>query len=184
MFYEEQEDAKFYGFYPGVVINREDPEQLRRVKVRIPGMLEETGWALPVGTDGGSKDRGRFFTPAIGADVVVGFLQGNPDRPFFMAAHWGRVKGVSEIPDKALDLETDVIETERWFIQMDNNPGSASFVIQDKLSGANVEFDGVSKAMRVYSPSALILESTGFVSIKGLDVTINGRKVLPNGKPI
>lgn len=67
---------------------------------------------------------------------------------------------------------------------MDNNASSAGFKIQDKVSGANVEFDGVSKSMRVYSPAALILESNGFVSIKGLQVDINGRIVLPNGKPI
>ena len=58
-------DTRLLGLYVGYVTKRDDEEQLGRVRVCIPGVLEpESAWAWPLGTGGGgSKDRGLFAVP-------------------------------------------------------------------------------------------------------------------------
>ena len=87
-------DSRLLGMYVGYVTKRDDEEQLGRVRVCIPGVLEpESAWAWPLGTSGGgSKDRGFFAVPEEGAEVAVFFNQGNVDAPYYLAAHWGEAE--------------------------------------------------------------------------------------------
>ena len=80
-------DSRLLGMYVGYVTKRDDEEQLGRVRVCIPGVLEpESAWAWPLGTSGGgSKDRGFFAVPEEGAEVAVFFNQGNVDAPYYLA---------------------------------------------------------------------------------------------------
>lgn len=76
-------DTRLPGMYVGYVTTRDDPEQLGRVRVCIPGVLEpESAWAWPLGTlGGGSRNRGFFAVPEQGAEVAVFFNQGDVDAP-------------------------------------------------------------------------------------------------------
>ncbi len=96
-------DTRLLGLYVGFVTKRDDPEQLGRVKVCVPGVLEpESAWAWPLGTaGGGSKNRGLFAVPEAGAEVAVFFNQGDVDAPYYLAAHWGKPGGESEVPEEA-----------------------------------------------------------------------------------
>lgn len=96
-------DSRLLGMYVGYVTKRDDEELLGRVRVCIPGVLEpESAWAWPLGTSGGgSKDRGFFAVPEEGAEVAVFFNQGNVDAPYYLAAHWGKPNGESEVPEEA-----------------------------------------------------------------------------------
>src|SRR5512136_1169857 len=81
------------GMYLGHVTDRNDPEGLGRVRVSIPGLIEpESGWAWPLGTSGGgSRDRGFFAVPEVGAEVAIWFNQGDlSEEPFYLSAHWGK----------------------------------------------------------------------------------------------
>ncbi|MCP4607052.1 MAG: hypothetical protein GY847_42155, partial [Proteobacteria bacterium] len=90
---------RYHGMHLGYVTDREDPEQLGRVRVCVPGLLEpHSAWAWPLGTSGGgSKNRGFFAVPEVGADVAVFFARGNLDRPHYLSAHFGIVEGESEV---------------------------------------------------------------------------------------
>ena len=49
-------DTRLLGMYVGYVTRRDDAEQLGRVRVSIPGVLEpESAWAWPLGTVGGGS---------------------------------------------------------------------------------------------------------------------------------
>ena len=50
---------------------------------------------------GGSKDRGLFAVPEEGAEVGVFFKQGDLDAPYYLAGHWGKPGGESEVPEEA-----------------------------------------------------------------------------------
>ncbi len=66
------------GLQIGVVVSNEDPEGEHRVRIRLPLVSNDDGiWARVASLDAGS-DRGFFFRPEIGDEVVAGFLDEDP----------------------------------------------------------------------------------------------------------
>jgi Rhs element Vgr protein len=70
-----------HGLQIGVVVSNEDPEGEHRVRVRLPlvGNEEDGIWARVASPDAGAE-RGFFFRPEVGDEVVIGFLDGDPRR--------------------------------------------------------------------------------------------------------
>lgn len=188
----DTDDPRYTGLYLGQVVDRADPERLGRVRVRVPGLLEPaSAWAFPLGTVGGGSDRRGFFAvPELGAEVGVLFHQGDPDHPFYLAAHWGRPDDSTELPEPARDLspaetpQVRAFETARFLLVFDDRAGHEALVIRDKRSGDQIELDGASMGITIKATSALILKADGLVSIEGTAVQIAGRLVLPGTKPI
>ena len=69
------------GLQIGTVASNEDPEGEHRVRVRMPLVNEQADgvWARVASLDAGNQ-RGFFFRPEIGDEVVVGFLKDDPRR--------------------------------------------------------------------------------------------------------
>lgn len=65
----------------------EDPDKQLRVKVEIPGFGGEAGplWARLAAPEAG-KERGFFFRPEPGDEVVLGFLNDDPRQPVILGA--------------------------------------------------------------------------------------------------
>jgi Rhs element Vgr protein len=69
------------GLQIGTVASNEDPDGEHRVRVRLPLVDAQADgvWARVASLDAGD-DRGFFFRPEIGDEVVVGFLEDDPRR--------------------------------------------------------------------------------------------------------
>lgn len=67
------------GLQIGVVVSNEDPDGEHRVRVRMPlvGHEEDGTWARVAAPDAGDE-RGFFFRPEVGDEVVLGFLNDDP----------------------------------------------------------------------------------------------------------
>jgi Rhs element Vgr protein len=67
------------GLQIGVVVSNEDPDGEHRVRVRMPLVSEDEDgtWARVASLDAGDN-RGFFFRPEIGDEVVLGFLNDDP----------------------------------------------------------------------------------------------------------
>lgn len=81
------------GTYCGVVENVKDPEKLGRVKVRVPHVYGFIGqndipWAIPAGMPAGNSSGSGGFShlPEVGDQVLVRFLDGEPEKPIW---EWG-----------------------------------------------------------------------------------------------
>jgi hypothetical protein len=81
------------GTYCGVVENVKDPEKLGRVKVRVPHVYGFIGqndlpWAMPAGMPAGNSSAAGGFShlPEVGDQVLVRFLDGEPEKPIW---EWG-----------------------------------------------------------------------------------------------
>jgi uncharacterized protein involved in type VI secretion and phage assembly len=188
----DTDDPRYTALYLGEVVDREDPECLGRVRVRIPGLIEPaSAWAWPLGTVGGGSDRRGFFAvPEKGAEVGVLFHQGDPDHPHYLCGHWGKPDGQTEVPNPVRDLSKEetpkvrAFETGRFLLLFDDRDGKEALVVKDKKSGDQIELDGKSMGITVKATSALMLKADGIVSIEGAVVQINGRLVLPSASPI
>lgn len=67
------------GLQVGVVVNNEDPLGENRVQVKMPVVNpDEDGIWARVGTLDAGSDRGTFFRPEVGDEVIVGFISNDP----------------------------------------------------------------------------------------------------------
>ena len=91
-------DVSAAGLLPGVnglqigIVDKfeDDPDKEYRVKVILPGINERQGavWARLATPDAG-KERGYFFRPETGDEVVVGFFNDDPRQAVILGAMFG-----------------------------------------------------------------------------------------------
>lgn len=176
-------DTRLLGMYVGHVTDRKDPEQLGRVRVCVPGLLEpHSAWAWPLGTvGGGSKNRGFFAVPEEGAEVALFFNQGDVDQPYFLSAHWGKPNGESEVPEEAQKDPPDnrVLATETFRLELDETEGSRRLKITNKKTDDYLEFDAEKNTITLQGTTAIVVRATGGISLDATHITIGGRVIRP-----
>jgi len=180
-------DPRFLGLHVGVVTDRDDPEGIGRVRVRIPGLIEpESAWAWPLGTGGGGAAQcGLFAVPPVGADVGVLFAGADPDCPAYLCGPWGKPAGRSEVPTEGqVGPDVRVLSTPTFAIVLDERNGGAALRIVNRRSGDIVELDATTNSISITATTELRLQATGRISIDALAVTINGRPVATSPEPI
>jgi uncharacterized protein involved in type VI secretion and phage assembly len=81
---------RYYGKYRGIVTDNQDPQNLGRLKARVPEVLGdvETGWALPCAPYAGAGS-GAYTVPEPGAGVWIEFEAGDVSRPIWSGCWWG-----------------------------------------------------------------------------------------------
>ena len=83
------------------VVSVEDPDGLGRVEVRLLGKQEQdnqtaTLWAR-VAVPFAGDNRGAFFIPDVGDEVLVAFLDGDPRWPVVLGSFWN---GAARPPER------------------------------------------------------------------------------------
>ena len=75
-------DKRFYGVYRGIVVNSKDPEELDRIKVKIPQILGPavTGWARCIRP----AVKSNLNMPGNDTGVWVMFEGGDPNFPLWL----------------------------------------------------------------------------------------------------
>ena len=81
----ERVESRYYGKYRGLVTDNKDPDDLGRVKAKVPRVLGdvETGWALPAFPYGGASEQGFFAVPDVDAGVWIEFEGGDLSYPIW-----------------------------------------------------------------------------------------------------
>jgi phage baseplate assembly protein gpV len=81
----ERVDGRFFGKYRGQVTDNSDPDNLGRIRAKVPQVLgdEQTGWALPAFIYGGASEQGLFAVPDVGAGVWIEFEGGDLSYPIW-----------------------------------------------------------------------------------------------------
>jgi phage baseplate assembly protein gpV len=78
-------ESRYYGKYRGFVTDNSDPDNLGRVRAKVPRVLgdEESGWALPAFPYGGASEQGFFNVPDVGAGVWIEYEGGDLSYPIW-----------------------------------------------------------------------------------------------------
>lgn len=83
------ENKRIFGVLTGIVTNNKDPENLGRVKLKLPlrECQNETDWVrVAVPMAGGS--RGIYFLPEVDDEVLVAFHDADVGKPYVIGALW------------------------------------------------------------------------------------------------
>lgn len=176
------------GLQTGIVTALEsDPESQDRIKIRLPIIdADEDGiWARIACLDAGDN-RGTFFRPEIGDEVIVGFLNNDPRNPVVLGMLNSSAKPA---PLKASDQNNEKGYVSRSGIKMIFNDDEKSLVIQtpagkkitlsdldniiklEDENGNNISMDASS--ISIESIADITIKATGNLTIEAVNITLS-----------
>jgi type VI secretion system secreted protein VgrG len=118
------------GTQTAIVMDDEDPEKYGRVKVKFHWDRQESAscW-IRVGQTWAGTKWGAVFIPRIGHEVIVNFIEGDPDRPIIVGSVYN---GLNEPPyELPAEKTKSTIRSERFNeIRFDDKDGEEQIFIQ------------------------------------------------------
>jgi len=179
------------GVFPAVVIDNVDPENLGRIQVQLPQM-DESGqrgfnvWAR-VATLMAGKNRGTWFIPDAGDEVLVACEAGDVRRPYVIGSMWNGTNSPPETMDtnnnkKFLRSRNGVTITlddqsgqERFNVE---TPGGQKVTLKDgpgsiEIRDSNGNSVTLAAAGIMVNASAKVTINAGTVEINSGMVTVN-----------
>ena len=176
----ERSENKYWGKYRALVEDRNDPEQIGRLKVRVPSLLGSavTGWASPVVPYAGG-DLGMFFIPQVGDLVWVEFAEGELEHPLWTGCGWTKPGGKTEVPAEAQQSYPDqqVIKTKSGnMIIFSDVSGSEQITIRAK-SGCEIVIDS---EIHIKADGKAIKVDCEKMTITG-EMEVNGEVTMKSG---
>ena len=159
---ENEEHTALRGRISGVVVgqvtNTQDPDSLGRVKVRFPWLSndDESFWAR-VATPMAGKERGFYFLPDVGDEVLVAFEQGDARFPYVLGGLWN---GQDKPPEKNDDTNStrSIKSRSGHVIRLDDKDGEEKIEIIDKR-GNKIVFDTAKNTITVTSNKDIVLSA-------------------------
>lgn len=146
------------------VVDNKDPKNLGRVKIQfIWQQLEDhpqgktSSWVRVQAPNAGSsesveKDRGFFFVPEVGDQVMVGYEYGDPNRPFVMGSlyHKNNTNGMAD-ENNVKSIRTRSGHTLEF---NDDESGEWGITIKDR-NGSTFHFDTKGKNIQISAPETI-----------------------------
>jgi len=208
--YLERRERRIYSVVIGIVTNNKDTEGMGRVKVNFPwrGDSDESYWAR-VATLMAGKDRGTFFLPEVGDEVLVAFDHGDINHPYVIGSLWNGVDTPPEtnadgknnirkiksrsgheiiLDDTAAQEKIEIHTKAGHTIVLDDSAGAEKIEVKDKTGNNSIVIDSVQNAISISSQMKLSikaqiieLEAGGMMRIKsGATLTVQGALVKIN----
>jgi len=162
------------GIVIGTVIDLKDPEKLGRVKLQLPQYADEpTDWARVVSPMAG-KERGFFFQPEVGDEVLVAFENGDPRRAYVLGALWSKVDKPPQRDGNDADNNWRFIRSRSGHIvKLDDTKGSEKIEITHKngknkivITDQKIEVIGESGDMTISAPNGTLKIDAMTIDIK------------------
>jgi uncharacterized protein involved in type VI secretion and phage assembly len=194
-------EHRFYGKYRGIVVDNADPENLGRLKVKVPSVLGSdvvSGWALPCAPYGGDAGQGFLFIPEVNAGVWVEFEEGDLEFPVWVGAFWSKPGGNSELPkpnnadgSEESDVQSPatrkIIKTKKGHtIQFEDAGGSEMVTIVDGENKNSITMNSDGIKITDGTNNCLEMKTDSFTITSKVPLTIDasGQAVVIIGKTI
>lgn len=183
---------RLVGVYPALVTDIVDPDQQGRVRVRIPGLVDQGAgyetWAR-LATLMAGGDRGTWFIPDVNDEVLVAFEAGNPSRPVVVGSLWNGQDAPPEQMDGAGNnyLKT-ILSRQGVRITLDDSdgdvklrletPGGQKVVLKDAPS--SIEISDASGNSVKLEPSGITITAAAKVTVNASTVEVSAGMVTVN----
>ena len=178
--------GRWFGVYPAVVSDINDPESLGRVKVTLPWAPDSGGakydaWARIATLMAGNK-RGTWFIPDAGDEVLVAFEGGDARRPYVIGALWNGQDKPHESMDGAGKNYRKVIRSRNGVkITLDDKDGQEQFIAETPGGQKLTLKDGPgSIELADSNGNSLKMEASGITLTTSASLTINASTVTVN----
>ncbi len=178
------------GVVPGIVTNNQDPEEMGRVKIYFPWLSDdnETDW-VRIATLMAGSERGSFFLPEVGDEVLVAFEHGDINQPYVIGALWNGVASPPETnsegknnirkirsrsgheiifndDDTAGQEKIEIHTNAGHQVVLDDSAGQEKIEIIDKTGNNKITIDSVQNSINIESAMQLKIKAN-MVEIEG-----------------
>ncbi len=171
------------GLYNAVVTKiHDDPDGEFRVKVRIPVIeAQEDIWAR-LSNFYASNTFGDFFYPEIGDEVLLGFLQGDPQYPIILGSLYSAKNKPAYTPDQDNTFKA-IVTRSKMKIEFEDvkkiliieTPGGRRVTLSDDQKFMKLE-DPTSKNEILMDSSGIKISTNGKIALEAMqDITINAK---------
>ncbi|WP_299963871.1 type VI secretion system tip protein VgrG [uncultured Roseobacter sp.] len=164
-----------------VLKTHEDPQNQRRIQVALP--LRDGGkegmW-VRLASSYASEGFGIEFLPEVGDEVVLGFLNGDPDAAVMLGALHSSKRTAPVEPDAQNTIKTIVTRAQHKVTFDDDKkiitvetPGGHKLTLSDEDKSITIEDSNKNttvmndSGIKTTSPKDITIEATGSVTIKG-----------------
>ena len=135
----------FYGVYPALVVDLQDPDSQGRVKIRLPWSPDSGGqvyevWARVAVLMAGNN-RGTWFIPDVNDEVLIAFEGGSPRRPYVLGGLWNGSDAPPEQMASNNNLKT-ILSREGVRMTMDDTSGSVKLRLETPAGRSVILDDG------------------------------------------
>lgn len=173
----------FYGVYPALVTDIQDPDAQGRVRVRLPWSPDNDGnayeaWAR-LATLMAGNNRGSWFIPDVDDEVLVTFEAGDPRRPYVIGALWNGRDATPETMDSAGDNVRKLIRSRNGvLLTFDDSDGQESLQLETPGGQIITLKDGPgSIEIQDSNGNSARFESSGITINAAAKVTVNASTV-------
>ncbi len=183
--------SHYYGVYPATVTDNQDPSSQGRVKVRLPwtpdaGSDAYEVWARLATTMAGGN-RGTWFIPEVGDEVLVSFQAGDPQWPYVLGALWNG----QDDPPESIDADNDIRSiTSRSGIKitLDDTSGAVTLTLETPGgqkatfadAGSSVELSDANGNSIKMDPSGMTITAASQLTVDAPTATFNVGQVTAN----
>jgi uncharacterized protein involved in type VI secretion and phage assembly len=175
--------GRFHGVHTAVVTDVADPDGQGRVRVRLPWSPDPEGqsyeaWAR-LATMMAGPDRGSWFIPDPGDEVLVAFEAGDPRRPYVLGSLWNGQDAPPESMDGAGRNEKKTLRSRNGVvIRMEDKDGQERLTLETPGGQRMTLSDGPGR-IRVEDSNGntVTLESSGVTVVSPSKVTIQAGSV-------
>ena len=183
----------------GIVSDNDDPAGMGRVKVSFPwrSVEDESHWAR-IATPMAGADRGTYFLPEVGDEVLVAFEGGDLAHPYVLGALWNgedappaanddgendvrmiRSRSGHELTfDDADDGGVRITTAAGHEIVLDDEPGGETVTISDASGSNTIAFDATSNSLSIEAGATLSIEAPEIELTAAGNITIDASGVL------
>lgn len=170
--------ARWFGVHPALVTDVRDPDNQGRVRISLPWSPDADGgsyeaWAR-LATLMGGANRGSWFVPDRGDEVLVGFEAGDPRRPYVLGGLWNGSDAPPQTMDGAGDNDTKVLRSRNGVkVTLDDADGRERLVLETP-GGQSVTLSDGPGAITIADANgnSIKLESSGVTVNAAAKVTV------------
>ena len=175
--------GRFYGVYSALVTDINDPENMGRVKIRLPWSPDKDGrdyeaWAR-IATLMAGNNRGSWFIPDVDDEVLVSFEAGDTRIPFVMGMLWNGQDSPTENMDESGRKEIKSLCSRNGVkVTLEDKDGQEKLILETPGGQKMTLKDGPGIVeVEDSNGNNVKLESSGITVNASAKVTINGSMV-------
>lgn len=173
--------GRFYGVYPALVTDVQDPDGQGRVRIRLPWAPDHDGgayeaWAR-LATLMAGADRGTWFVPEVDDEVLAVFEGGEPSHPYVIGSLWNGRDAPPETMSSGNDIRA-IHSRNGIVVTLDDTNGQERLRLETPGGQAVTLTDGPGVVtVEDANGNSITLDSSGITVQSGSKVTVSASTV-------